>query len=200
MATFCLFPIYSWANDKENLSATGINTNAVELAMKAYKYAMSKQKIKPILTIVDFSEPSQNKRMIIYDLKNHTVLYQGRVSHGKGSGFIYPIYFSNKKNSYASSLGIFVTGKTYYGGSGYSLRISGIEKGINNKVKERHIVFHSSHHVSDEYVERYHHVGRSLGCFAISPDNAKAILDIIRNGTVVFAYAEPELHDPYLTS
>lgn len=104
MATFSVFPICSWANDKENLRATGINTNAVELAMKAYEYAMSKQKIKPILTIVDFSEPSQNKRMIIYDLKNHTVLYQGRVSHGKGSGFIYPTYFSNPRPISPSAL------------------------------------------------------------------------------------------------
>lgn len=145
-----------------------------------------------ILTIIDYSLPSTKERLIIVDLKNKKLLKKSLVAHGKGSGTQYARCFSNIPKSHQSSLGFFITENTYHGKHGYSLRISGIEKGINDNARERAIVFHGANYVSKNFIKKHGRLGRSFGCPALPLDDNQAIIDIIRGESCVFVFYPDE--------
>lgn len=147
-----------------------------------------------IVSIIDFSKPSSEKRLFILDMKNGRVLYNTLVSHGRNSGREYASSFSNKPSSYMSSPGFYITRETYEGKNGYSLKLEGIEPGINDKAYDRGIVVHGAAYVSDAFVEAQGYIGRSQGCPAVPPAMAKPVIDQIRNGSCLFIYHPSYAH------
>jgi hypothetical protein len=153
-------------------------------AMKGYyKYSNFK---KGKISIIDYSKPSTAKRLYIINLNTKKIIFNTYVAHGKNSGENKAKYFSNKPNSKKSSLGFFKTAETYYGKHGYSLKLDGLEKGINDNARDRAIVIHGANYVCKEFIQKHGRLGRSWGCPAIPVDQTKSIIDSISNGYCLF--------------
>ena len=140
------------------------------------------------LTVIDYSKPSSEKRLWVYDLATRELLYEELVAHGQGTGANIASKFSNNNDSHQTSLGLFVTDTTYVGKNGYSLRLDGLDKGINDRARERAIVMHGAPYVSQEFVKANGRLGRSWGCPAVSNAVAKQLIDRVKGGGLVFAY------------
>lgn len=153
--------------------------------LKARKQGMDD---KQLLTIVDYSKPSNERRLWVIDLKKNKVLFNTHVAHGKNSGGVNSTSFSNKPTSLKSSLGVFLTTETYEGHNGYSLRMDGLEPGINDNANSRDIVFHGAHYVSNEIAQNRGMVGRSWGCMAVDQRTIKPLINTIKDKTLVVAY------------
>jgi hypothetical protein len=165
--------------------------NIFRMAMIGYLNIEPKN--KDVLTIIDFSQPSTEKRFYLIDLVNDTLLINTWVAHGKNSGGDTAVVFSNINNSKMSSPGFFVTAETYEGSHGYSLRIDGIEKHINNKARKRFIVIHGADYVSKEFIDENGRLGRSWGCPAVPNEISKPVIDLIKEGSCIFVYVnDPE--------
>jgi hypothetical protein len=173
-----------------NLSEAGLTRSAFFDACKGYEYLIAHNKIqKPgILTICDYSQRSDKKRLYVLDLNAGKLLFNTYVSHGRNSGKDYATSFSNKENSLKSSLGFLVTAETYTGEHGYSLRLDGIEKGFNDNVRNRAIVVHGSDYVGNDRALNGIMMGRSFGCPAVPAALAKQIVNCIKGGTCIFNY------------
>lgn len=141
-----------------------------------------------IISIIDFSKPSSDKRLFVIDLDNRKLLFNCLVAHGKNSGDNYANSFSNESQSLKSSLGFYLTAETYYGKNGYSLKLDGLEKNINDNAREREIVIHGAEYVSNQFIKKYRRLGRSWGCPALPIENSKEIIDTISNGSCLFIY------------
>ena len=169
--------------------ATGLNPKALQLGLEAYSKARQEGLDKQqILTIVDYTKPSTARRLWVLDLNTHTVLFNDYVAHGQNSGGNYANTFSDRPESLESSLGVFLTASTYEGKHGYSLRIKGLEKGFNDRAESRDIVFHRADYATAQFAQAHGRLGRSWGCFAVSPAIADSLIHTIKNGTLVFAY------------
>lgn len=174
-----------------NLNSLGLSKEAFDYAVKGYNHLRSTGKLNndKIISIIDFSLPSGKKRLFILDLVNYKILFNTFVAHGKNSGKDYANQFSNKNESYQSSLGFYVTQDTYDGKHGYSLRLEGEEKGINDNAISRAIVMHSAWYVNENVVRSQGYIGRSQGCPAISEELHKPIIEKIKNGSCLFLYS-----------
>lgn len=164
-----------------------VDYTAFEQAVKGYQAIDSKK--KEVLALADFSKPSTEERFYVLDMKNHKMLYSSHVAHGRNSGENYATSFSNEKGSFKSSLGFYVTEDTYQGKNGYSLILNGLEKGINDRAKERAIVIHSAAYSNPSVIASTGRLGRSLGCPALPESVSRPIIDVIKNGAVLFIYA-----------
>ncbi len=142
-----------------------------------------------ILTIVDFTRSSNLERLFVLDLASGEVISQSLVAHGKGSGEEYATRFSNRAGSFQSSTGFYVTGESYEGRHGYSMYLKGMDRGINDAAGDRAIVFHAADYVSRSFISVHGRLGRSQGCFALPPENNRELIDRIKGGSCVFAYA-----------
>ena len=187
---------YSIGNNSEilynelHLSDYGLSKRAFEYAYKGYQCLIKKNKIdnSNILSICDLSQSSNKKRFYILDLANNEVLLTSYVAHGKGSGMEYATRFSNKPNSHQTSLGFYITGSTYYGEHGLSLKLTGLETGFNDHAARRNIVIHGAVYVGSNYLEENKFLGRSYGCPAVPADESATIIDMIKDGTCLFIY------------
>lgn len=179
---------------------THLDPKIVELAMKAYVYADQHGGVnKDVLTIVDYSQPSSQKRLYVIDLKTDKLLFNTRVAHGKNSGLLYSDKFSNAPRSNQTSLGVFVTNDdTYEGHHGTSLRIKGLEPGVNDKVASRAVVIHSATYASDDFLKSNGYLGRSNGCLAVSKLDINKVIELTVGRSVIFSYAPQEDNDPHL--
>jgi hypothetical protein len=142
-----------------------------------------------VITIIDYSLKSDKERLWVIDLNQGKVLFHCLVSHGRNSGELCADDFSNAPGSYKSSPGFYVTGETYIGRHGLSLRLDGLESGINDKARERDIVIHGAEYVSDDFIRCHGRLGRSQGCPAVPVDLSKEIIGTIKDGTCLFIYA-----------
>lgn len=149
---------------------------------------------KNLLSIIDYSKPSNEKRFFIIDVKNHKLLYQTLVAHGKKTGYLNATSFSNKYGSHKSSLGFFRTGNSYYGIRGYSLTLEGLEKGINDNARQRGIIIHGANYVDERIANGNGVIGRSWGCPAVSKKISKEIINLLKDGSLLFIYADDELY------
>lgn len=148
----------------------------------------------PFLTIIDYTRPSTEKRMFIIDLQKQELVFHTLVAHGKNSGANMATLFSNKKMSLKSSPGFYMTGETYHGKHGYSLRLDGIEKGINNNARSRAIVIHGASYVSPQFIQKYKRLGRSWGCPAVPKELSKEIIDTIKGGSYIYIHTSDQLY------
>ena len=161
----------------------------LDLALQASHCAQHEGRLRrSLLTVIDYSLPSTERRLWVIDLERNEVLQHELVAHGDGSGDRLPTSFSNLPGSHQSSLGLFRTDESYMGRFGYALRLSGLEPGFNDNARERAIVVHAMADVSSEFVERYQTLGRSWGCPAVSADAAPRMIDSIAGGSAIFAY------------
>jgi hypothetical protein len=140
------------------------------------------------LTVIDYSLPSSEKRLWVIDMLRWRVLFHEYVSHGEGSGEKWAFLFSNDEGSHQSSLGLFRTADTYVGGYGYSLRLDGLEPGVNDRARERKIVMHGALYASPWIVQRIGQLGTSHGCPTLPREVARTVIDRIKGGSAVFAY------------
>jgi hypothetical protein len=167
-----------------------LSASLYKLALNGYNKLSSAQKLtRRILTIVDFSKPSSEKRLFIIDMVQQKVLVYTLVAHGRNSGEKMATRFSNHDATHQSSLGFYLTGATYNGGNGYSLRLKGLEPGFNDKAESRAIVMHGAPYVSEQVVKSTGRLGRSWGCPAVSQQEHKKIIDLIKGGSCLFIYA-----------
>lgn len=172
-----------------------VNYDAFEKAIAGYNKIG--QKSKEILTLVDFSKPSTEERFYVFDMRHKKLLFTSLVSHGKNSGGNYATSFSNKTGSLKSSLGFFLTENTYQGRNGYSLVLDGLEKGINDKAKERAIVIHGAAYSNPSVIASSGRLGRSFGCPALPLAVSKPIINTIKGGSLLFIYANNQNHLSY---
>lgn len=163
-----------------------LNTTVFEKALAGY--SLLNDSGRPVFVIIDYTKPSTEKRLFVVDVNQKKVLYKLLVAHGKNSGENFATQFSNRRGSLQSSPGFYRTGKTYQGKHGYSLRLYGLEKGINDKAYERAIVMHGAPYVSADFIKKYNRLGRSFGCPAISSKYSKILIDLIKDGAIIYIH------------
>ncbi|REH00377.1 murein L,D-transpeptidase catalytic domain family protein [Flavobacterium aquicola] len=158
-------------------------------ALKGFYSLKEKGKIKSnILTLVDFSLSSNVKRLWIIDLSSNMVLFQSLVAHGRNTGDEFATNFSNTPESFKSSLGFYVTGEVYNGKHGISLKLDGLEKGMNDNARDRAVVIHGADYVSDSFIKNHKRLGRSQGCPAVPVQFASEIITMIKGQTCLYIY------------
>ncbi len=163
------------------------------LSQTAFKYAwfgFQKMKLQnPVMAIADFSQSSCKKRLYVIDVLRKKLLLNTYVAHGRNSGQEYAKSFSNKESSFQSSLGFYRTLGTYQGKHGLSLKLEGVEKGINDRAMQRAIVMHGADYVSEDFIKNTGRLGRSLGCPAVSIADSKKLINMLYNGAGLFIYS-----------
>lgn len=176
--------------DSLKLGTLGLSRQAFDFALKGFNFLLAQGKVvnNSIISIVDFSETSNKKRLFILDLKNYKILFNTYVAHGQNSGKESADNFSNKPESLESSPGFYITKETYYGSKGLSLRLEGEEEGINNNALNRGIVMHAAAYVNEALAQSRGFIGRSWGCPAVPPELHQAIINKIKNGSCLFLY------------
>ncbi|PSR57184.1 hypothetical protein AHMF7605_05585 [Adhaeribacter arboris] len=156
--------------------------------------------IKPILTIIDFSKSSRQKRLWVIDLHQKKLLFNTYVAHGKGTGDEFARSFSNEPNSFKSSLGFYLTAQTYQGKHGLSLKLNGLDQNFNTNALVRAVVIHGADYVSADFIKRYGRLGRSLGCPALPMKETQPIVNKIKNNTCLYIYGPDKTYSsPFLT-
>lgn len=140
------------------------------------------------LAVIDFSRSSNEPRLWVFDLSRQRLLFRELVSHGQGTGDERALWFSNTPDSHQSSLGLFRTLNSYDGSNGYSLRLEGLEPGVNDRAFERAIVIHGADYVSESFIEENGRLGRSYGCPAVRQEVAQPLIDSIKEDQYLFAY------------
>lgn len=145
-----------------------------------------------ILTIIDFSLPSTEKRLWVISPDQKEVLFHSVVAHGKNSGQLMASKFSNRPESFQSSLGFYKTGETYQGKHGYSLRLDGLEKGVNDEARNRAIVIHGAEYANESFAKINGRLGRSLGCPALPSELSTEAINLIKDGSLLFVFAKDE--------
>jgi hypothetical protein len=172
-----------------SVAREGLRPEVLRLALRAYQRAATQGlATRPVLTVVDYSRPSRERRLWVVDLTSGAVLAHELVAHGKNSGDDLARRFSNVDGSEQTSLGTFVTGATYTGKHGLSLKLRGLDAGLNDHAESRAIVVHAADYVNESIVGALGRLGRSQGCPALSNAAAPRVIDLIKGGTVFFAY------------
>jgi hypothetical protein len=172
------------------IKADTIDPQVLKLALQATTCAARQGVVErpATLTVIDYSRPSTKPRLWVVDLATGDVLFEELVAHGQGSGGDLATKFSDEPDSHQTSLGLFRTEETYTGKHGYSLRLEGLEDGVNSRARERAIVVHGAPYVSAGAVSTLGRLGRSWGCPALGPDVARRVIDTIKDGSLIFSY------------
>lgn len=191
-----------WASSSHDTSAlvSGLAKAAPQLNRAALEHAVAAMQCAvnhgadpaERLAVIDFSQPSTERRLWIFDLKQKRLLLRDFVAHGRQSGENLATRFSNRDGSHQSSLGLFRTAESYQGKHGYSLRMDGLEPGINDRARERAIVIHSAAYVDPQLVRSQGRIGRSLGCPAVRPEVGRMVVDQLKGGQYMFSWYPDE--------
>jgi hypothetical protein len=174
-----------------NLADTGLSRDVFNMAVKGLKKLDINGKVQNpnIVTIADYSQSSNKKRLYVIDLKNKKLLFNTYVAHGRNTGDEFAKSFSNEEGSYKSSLGFYITEHPITGShTGFSLLIDGVEKGFNDNAVQRAIIIHAAEYATENFIKKYGRLGRSYGCPSLPPDMNKPIIDAIQGGTCLFLY------------
>jgi hypothetical protein len=180
------FDVAAWTTS----STAGLDPAVLKLALSASRCATSNGAVDDpaTLSIIDYSRPSSEPRLWVFDLSTRTLLYHELVAHGQGSGGNRATQFSNAPDSHQTSLGLFVTDAPYVGRNGYSLRLDGLDKGFNDRARERAIVMHGAPYVNEGISKSLGRLGRSHGCPAVRDEVARELIDRVKGGSLLFAY------------
>jgi len=173
------------------LADTGLGRNIFDLAIKGLKKLDSNGKLNNpnIVTIADYSQSSNKKRLYVIDLKNRKLLFNTYVAHGRNTGDEFAKSFSNVEGSLKSSLGFYITENPIIGAhTGFALLINGVEKGFNDNALKRAIIIHGADYASEKYIKKNGRLGRSWGCPALPTVFNKLIIESIKGGTCLFVY------------
>jgi hypothetical protein len=176
-------------------AAPDADPKVLALALQARTCAMASEGAASAsrLAVIDYSRPSTETRLWVFDLKRKALLFAEHVAHGRGSGENLAQSFSNREGSHQSSLGLFRTAETYQGGNGYSMRMDGLEPGVNDAARDRLIVMHGAPYVDPLAALKQGRLGRSFGCPAVRPQVARELIDTLKQGQLLFAYyPDPE--------
>ena len=174
-----------------------LNTNNLALPQsECFKKALEgfyllKQKgfiQRDVLTVVDFSLSANVKRLWVIDLATNTILYNSLVAHGRNTGEEFADSFSNINESFKSSLGFYATGEIYNGKHGMSLKLDGLEKGVNDNARNRGVVVHGADYVSESFIRNHQRLGRSQGCPALPVELTNEIINVIKDKSCLFIY------------
>ena len=170
--------------------APDASTAAIGVAARAMTCAMRSHLVEQprTLSLIDYSLPSSQPRLWVFDVAQQRLLFEELVAHGRNSGDVVPVHFSNTDGSLMSSLGVFRTSDTYTGHNGYSLRLEGLDAGFNDHALQRAVVIHGAWYVNPETARSHGRIGRSWGCPAVRPTIAHQLIDAIRGGSLVVAY------------
>jgi len=185
---------YSVKGINHNYNFLGENKPSLEaynIAMEGFNQIRGEYNLdedRPYITIIDFTLPSYKKRLWLIDVSNNQIMYHTYVAHGRNTGDVAAEHFSNTPQSYQSSLGFYITGRTYQGKNGYSMYLEGLEEGINDKARERAIVMHGAWYVSEAMIKKFGRLGRSYGCPSVPVQIHKELIDTISDNTVLFIY------------
>lgn len=176
--------------DREMAVRSGVSAQALDLAMSAVNCGLASGDLvlPPTLTVIDYSLPSSQPRLWVFDLHSGQLLFKELVAHGRNSGVAEATRFSNAMGSRQSSLGLFRTADTSVGQNGYSLRLDGLEPGFNSQARARAIVMHGAKYVDPATADANGRVGRSWGCPALRQAIARQLIDTVRDGGVIFSY------------
>lgn len=176
--------------DELQLSQTGLSKDIFNKALTGWSALLKTQNTinANILSIADLSQSSNLKRLYVIDMSNKKILFNTYVAHGRNSGEEFAYSFSNKPNSYQSSLGFYLTENTYLGAHGISMRLKGIEKGINDVAEQRGIVMHGAPYVCESFIKQNGRLGRSQGCPAVPQELCEPIVNSIKGGSCLFMY------------
>lgn len=167
----------------------GLSDDVYQMALTGWRKLKEGGEVsKDILAICDFTQSSNNKRLYVIDLANGALLFNTLVAHGRNTGEEFAHSFSNDESSNKSSLGFYVTGETYTGEHGLSLKLNGKEQGFNDNAGNRAIVMHGADYVSFDFIRQFGRLGRSLGCPAIPFDMHEQIIQAIKEGSCLFIY------------
>lgn len=170
-------------------AAAGLRPQVLRHALRARARAVADGlTASPVLTVIDYSLPSRVQRLWVLDVGAGRVLTRAFVAHGRNSGDDVPTRFSNRSGSLQSSLGLFLTGPVYQGKHGLSLRLRGLDPRLNSRAEQRAIVVHGADYVSERTIAALGRLGRSQGCPALDPAVARRVIELIRDGTALFAY------------
>lgn len=169
--------------------APAANPKVIRLALEATACAAANGVGQPDrLAVIDYSRPSTERRLWVFDLAKRRLMFEELVAHGKNTGDNYARSFSNKMNSLATSIGLFRTLEPYQGSNGYSLRMDGLDPGFNDNALKRAIVIHGAPYVAPSFAEAHGRLGRSWGCPAVRAAVAQKIIDVLKGGQFVFSY------------
>jgi hypothetical protein len=176
--------------DSLKLAKKGLKKETFNYAYTGYKKLEEEGKLNKegLITICDLSQSSKRKRLYLIDLNQCKLVLNTYVAHGKNSGGEYARKFSNKPESLQSSLGFYRTKKTYWGGHGLALTLSGLEPGFNDKAERRKIVLHGSQYIGDNYRRWGKFMGRSFGCPAVPMKQSNTLINTIKDGSCLFIY------------
>lgn len=170
-------------------AAPDANAKVIALAVRAAQCRLAQGEVPAQrLAVIDYSLPSTEQRLWVFDLKRRTLLFHELVAHGRNSGENMASQFSNQNESLATSLGLYRTRSTYVGQNGYSLRMEGLEPGFNDRAFDRAIVIHGAPYVSRDLARLNGRIGRSLGCPAVRPAIAHQLIDSMKEGQLLFSY------------
>lgn len=169
------------------LAQTGLSVQLLRNALIGYFNLRGRGLAKrPVLTVIDFGRSSRQNRLWVIDLLHNKLLYHTLVAHGKNSGGDLAQTFSNREGSEMSSLGFYVTGATYQGKHGLSLKLQGLDTRYNSHAAERAVVVHGADYVSEDFVRQNGRLGRSQGCPALPTAQSAGIIKSIRSGSVLY--------------
>jgi hypothetical protein len=163
---------------------------ALALAARACAVSSGEVEADSRLAVIDYSLPSTARRLWVFDMRDGKLLQHEHVAHGQGSGDNYATSFSNRDGSHQSSLGLFRTAETYIGGNGYSLRLDGLEPGVNDNARARAIVMHGAWYVDPAFAAKQGRLGRSYGCPALRQQVARVVIDELKDRNLLFSYAD----------
>jgi hypothetical protein len=174
-----------------NLSAVDLRYDVFNKALMGYYGMLHEGKLsdKGILTIVDFTKSSNEKRLWVLDLENKQVLHNTYVAHGRNSGEVKAESFSNEHKSFMSSVGFYVTEDIYYGKHGKSLRLDGMDEAYNSSARDRSIVMHGAEYATEAFMQQYGRLGRSLGCPAVPLGEHESIIDSVKGKTALYLHS-----------
>lgn len=190
LSTTSVLPAYADSLEAALVKAApNANAKVIALAVRASQCSLA-QGTAPVqrLAVIDYSLPSTEQRLWVFDLKQRKLLFHELVAHGRNSGENMAVNFSNQNESFATSLGLYRTQSSYVGQNGYSLRMEGLEPGFNDNAFDRAIVIHGAPYVSPVLARANGRIGRSLGCPAVRPAIAHKLIDSMKGGQLLFSY------------
>jgi hypothetical protein len=170
-------------------AAPDANPRVIELAVQSAQCRIAQSNPQPTkLAVIDYSLPSTERRLWVFDLAQRILIFHELVAHGRSSGEDRATYFSNEPDSLASSIGLYSTRESYVGRNGYSLRMDGLEPGFNDKAFDRDVVIHGADYVSNDFARVNGRIGRSHGCPAVPTAMARPVIDTLKDGQLLFIY------------